>query len=696
MSEQPGKTLKFGTPEYKAFMAKRKPEREAAVVNALAAEHPPSASGDTPAASTPGIASSIFALVPPATFQSTPAPAPAPAPSIEYANGEKVQYDDWTPQSPELCGWSDEDIARVRDVESKSPLAAAATFGIYRSGQPAFGFPSTGNGPYYRVNRIFPSIDGIYRSSNGEEYRRPSWGSASKPSRKVIPWRKDLEPANAMTPDTQRTVPAAFPNSPQRPVPIPPGQHEQSVECSRGRQATQSQPPRSKDSPVLYPVYHDPVHLRYTESYIAVNDKELRDELIIRGLAIPKPKKWKDLVDALTADDHEWSKQLLALECEVLSKLWVKEKVEDFMMDDLLQSRRCLEYGQLTVLLTDHYRRTPVADELWAKARPEEQHKMLLRIANQDGVAMRPAIPDDHRDIARKIADFRARKVAAEAPDRPKRCKPHERPLFRPNNHTLKDSSPLPQGTKRQREESLEEEVEDEAESSYKKARCDGPPAPIEKTSTTAKSGPSAGSTPELSAPSELAEKAAADVTSVHPPVTRGEKRQRGTDDEEEPKLEHKKARRAVAPVIKASKKGEATKTTTEKSSSSTKDVERGPKPESKGSKRQRDEEDDETKPVKKKSRQQHQDSFASEDDKKAAGSGTRQRKTRDSRKAGGTDEKEPKPKWVVIEYEDDEFSDFIDDGSEDEAATAKKKRRTDDEKFNRARFRRAANLVKD
>lgn len=395
---------------------------------------------------------------------------------------------------------------------------------------------------------------------------------------------------------------------------------------------------------------------------------------MLRGLEIPKSDKLADYIDVLTANDQEWSNQLLALEHEVLSELLDKDKVNDFMRDKPLHARRYLEYGQLAGVLIDHYLQTP-DDDILLKLRPEEQHKILLRIANRDGVVM--LIPNDHGDIARKIADFRAQKVAAEGTDRPQRQRIHSherpirpiRPIVRPHRHNLNATPPKLTGTKRQRDNNLDDEFEDEAKPLHKKARRDGTLLPIKIASTTIKTGHSAGPTTGQSTPQI-------------------KKHQRATNDEEEPELEHKKARRVTAPIKKAFKKEEAPEATTKQSDSSTKEVKRA--------KRQRDDDDnEETKPAKKKSRRQRQESSAHNKKEDAAGPSTRKRNTRNSRKASGTDGEEPKPKYVVIEWDDDEFADFIDDDSEDESDGAKK-RRDDEEKFSRARFRRAAKLVKD
>ncbi|KAK7191490.1 hypothetical protein DPSP01_011007 [Paraphaeosphaeria sporulosa] len=615
MSEQPEKKLKFGSPEYKAFMAKKKAERQAAAANAPPTAFSPSITGDASAAGIFGIVAAIFSQA--TAFQVKPAPVSGPIPGTTPNFSHKVS---------QSC----------KDSEAVTT-------------------------PPHAFHGGFPR-------------------------------------AEALKAATQNPVPATSSKPHQHAVSVPQRQAEEPAQRSRDIKLTRS---RSNPRPVVPRVYHDPAHLRSKDRPIAVRLERLRDELTTRGLEVQKSDKLKDYVEILTANDEEYSTQLLALEQSVLRQLWVKNKLKTLMLGFQLNSNSNYEYGLLTGVLADSFPQTPDGDALRAKLRPEAQHKILLRIANRIGAVLRPEMTDDHIYIARKIADFRARTLAAGGTGDPQRSQFQSRersirPLAKSPVHDRDDAPTLRKRTKRQRENDVDEEVENEAKPLPKKVRHDGSPIAIERASAPVPAGTSTGSTPELTSPSKHPATAAADAQSSRPLVAKSKKHQRGRDDEEEQEPEHKKAR-VTAPGNKASKKEEdTTKTASQHSVSLTKDVEQGTKPKSKGIKRQRDEEDEqeEMKPAQKRSRHQHQDSIAAEEDQKASGSGTRQRKTHSPLEAGGSDKKKPKRKNMVIESNYDESRDFIDDGSEDESA--KKKRNDVNETMSRAQFRRKSQFFKD
>ncbi|KAL5456483.1 hypothetical protein PMIN06_003838 [Paraphaeosphaeria minitans] len=653
MSGQPVKKIKIGSPEYKALMAKRKAEREAAAANAPLKASSPSATGGSPAAGSSGIAASTCAHA--TGFQSESIPAPAS--TLRYADGTEVKDNDWTPQSPKLHGWSDEDFARVRELDySNAPLAAVIQW--RKDPEPAEATARKKDVP--RTERPKAHM------------QHPVPASSSKPP--------------------QKSVPEASSKPSQHPTPIHQRQPEQSMQRGRGQQVIQSQSPRPTGSPGLPHVYHDPLHMRDANAYTLLPHQKLRNELMVRGLEIPKSDLLADYIEVLSVNDQVWSCQLLTLEQEVIGKLWVKEKVDKLMIGNDSKSLNYHDYGMLTELLIDHHQQTPDANELRTKLRPEEQRKTLLSIANRHGIVVRPEKIGDYLYIAGKIADFHARKVTAErtgGSQRPQ-FKPRERPI-RPRlrsprrRHDRDDAPPIRKGTKRQREDHEDEEAGNEANFSSKKARHGDRSIPIENVSAPVQARTSVGATPKPSYPSKRVATAATDEESVHQPIKKVKKRQRKRDDEEDQEPKHKKAR-VTAPGKKASKKeGTTTKTATQQSVSEAKDLDPGTKTKSKGTKRQRDEE--EMKPAQKKSRQQRQDSVA-EEVKNAAGSSSRQRKTNNSRKAGF------ERMTFVTDDEDDEFSDFIDDGSEDESA--KKRKKKNNNKMSRAVFNRVTNFFKD
>jgi hypothetical protein len=298
--------------------------------------------------------------------------------------------------------------------------------------------------------------------------------------------------------------------------------------------------------------------------------------MAVRGLEHPVNNRWEDITGIPINNDKEWREQLLCLEWEVLGRLWDSEAINRFMETRPFRSRRYHDYGELKDRLIDYYPTAPIF-------LPEEQRRILLGVAYQDHVVLDPQTHVHYLDIARKIADFRARKVAAE--QQPARRRQHE--ITRAKRHgNVNALVPGLQRDKRQREKDLDEEVEDEAKPKIKKARQDMTSGPIKKTSPTVQAEATTKSTPEQSAFSGLTKKI--DLLAAR----MDKKRRREIGDEENPNPEHKKARRVTAPTRKVSKTAQAdvgVRATATPPTSSTESKERCFVPKLKDTKRQRD-----------------------------------------------------------------------------------------------------------
>lgn len=173
---------------------------------------------------------------------------------------------------------------------------------------------------------------------------------------------------------------------------------------------------------------HPPVHLRSAGSYGVLNCteksggipeyrlRELRDELGVRGLPFRMTDNCEDPASILITNDGEWRRQLLDLERTVLSKLWDKAKIDTILQTERFQNRQYLEYGELEEGLVNSTRGAAPFHSLPAKLLVSRHaaREMILSIASQEHAVLDPQVPKQHADVARKIAEFRARKIATE------------------------------------------------------------------------------------------------------------------------------------------------------------------------------------------------------------------------------------------------------------------------------------------
>lgn len=173
MSAKNRSSAKRGTPKYMEIMVgfvcaegtnrtntiQQNAKRKAALAAGVASQGEPVVTTIRSPPS-PSVAASIFAQILPSTFQ----PVPEPEPKVARETTHNTS---------------------TASVDRPRPY----TFGIYLSNSPPYqrtnGTPS-GSDSFHRVHRIFPCINGSYRSNDRQVQRRPSWGCASKPGVKVM------------------------------------------------------------------------------------------------------------------------------------------------------------------------------------------------------------------------------------------------------------------------------------------------------------------------------------------------------------------------------------------------------------------------------------------------------------------------------------------------------------------------------
>ncbi|KAL1609946.1 hypothetical protein SLS60_001611 [Paraconiothyrium brasiliense] len=792
MPEQRRK-IKLGSPEFRELMAKKTAIAAAAASSTILLPAPVVNDASAP---TTGILAQVSAGIPPDTLKATRAPGCAPDSSPNSVLSSMLTSMPTTP--PDVSATQSDkpaDNTRESDWRDSTRKEVArhnsklfpANFGFVLSDQLPFGVSSSGNGPYYSAIRIFPSIDGTYRSANAEVQRKPSWGAASKPSSKIASWR--IEPRPAYEPPTRSCEATACHFHIDEPhqettehlvsaVQLELNRPPVSVTQRRGNVQHREQP-FQKDhktseaeeiptapAPTPLParqivqehpshsprLVYQPVHLRYFHTYGALNSGTptleryldgLRDELTIRGLPFPKTKNWKELASILADNDEEWWKQLLTLEREVLSKLCGKEKVDAFMHTQPFKIQGYFDYGDLEVELIHHYRGTAEFSELMTKVRDLQStaYDMLLHIANHEYVSLGTKTPDFHPGIARRIADFRARKIATEG------C-----PLTQPGeNYTLdrgtistpERSDTAPAGSQwRKRRRDQESERDDETRPANKKPRQDVAPVPVAKVSAAVQVESATVLSPEQSTLSIPASQSSININSDSPPRRRGTKRHRDTEEVQGLDTAKKRLRYDVTQIEKASASAQVATTpgaTSQQSEISTSakqsqiDGKSGSFPKLQGAKRHRLE----AEPTETNAQQDAanvEEAFATVS---SNGGNSQQKEVSDSSHEGkirippqspldearGPSEsdtptedqdflqtrsikrnlrsnkrKEPEPEYVW-EQEEEDLSNFIDDGDEDEPVrTPKRRRRSSEGKkgFDRGKFRRMTNLIKD
>ncbi|KAJ4350206.1 uncharacterized protein N0V89_008827 [Didymosphaeria variabile] len=759
MSEQ-GRKIKLGSPEFRELMAKKAAIAAAAAASAIASHAP--VANETPAPNAPatGILAQVSAAIPPGTFRATAAPGRAPETAPDFVLSSTLQSmptaipDVSTTQADEPAyhtlesGWGH---SKGKEVACHNPTLyhavsylstysstvsdkhQPANFGFVLSDQLPFGVSSSGNSSYYSPIRIFPSIDGTYRSANAEVQRKPSWGAASKPSTKSKPNEPTVSVAQRHKYVQHREQPVQQDHKTSQP-------EERSAAPSRSappaRQSVQqhaSQSPRPAHIPVNEcpsrspRLGHQPVHLRYFDSYGALDCGAqtlglyldgLRDELTIRGLPFPKTDNWRDLASVLAENDKEWRKQLFTLEREVLSKLCGKEKVDAFMRTEPFKNQEYFDYGDLEAELIYHYKETPEFSELMTNVLDLRSvaYNMLLHIANHEYVSLGTKMPDFHPDFARRIADFRARKIATEGSPLRQRVEKYARGRGTISPPERSDTAPVgSQGRKRRRGKDLQEEGE--TKPANKKPRKNAASVSIEKEFAAFQPGSATGSSPEQSTLATPASRSPINVNPVSTPGSKHTKRQGDTEGEEGLDTGKKKPRRDATLTKKApttTQDEAAAGATSEQSEHEIQPMNRKPqqdaahvdKASASASTRERSTtassicETSQAQSRKTKAATQsplEEDRDPSESDTPTGDHDSLQTRSI-KRNLRSNKRKEPEPEYVW-EWEDEDLSDFIDDGDEDESVRpSKRKRRNSDEKkrFDRAKFRRTTNLVKD